>query len=132
MKKYSFQYLLVVLSESCKKSDQQTTFEHDHFFHRTIADNSVKLKHMFFEKGFVDAVRNDLRYLLQIKKIVLRIWYENRQIMEETKLSFSLPYSQKRLYFKSRYTHYITFWVDSALYKYIIKSTLPKPIFIYE
>lgn len=43
---------------------------------------------MFFEKGFVDAVRNDLRYLLQIKKIVLRIWYENRQIMEEKNFLF--------------------------------------------
>lgn len=68
MNKYCFQSLLVVLSDSCKKSDQQTTFEHDHYFHGTTADNSVKLIHMFFEKGFVDAVRNDLRYLLQIKK----------------------------------------------------------------
>ena len=87
---------------------------------------------MFFEKGFVDAVRNDLRYLLQIKKIVLRIWYENiRQIMEEKKLSFSLPYSQKRLYFKSRYTHYITFWVDSALYKYIYSKAHCRSLYLF-
>ena len=68
MKKYSFQYLLVVLIESCKKSDQQTTFEHDYYFHKTIADNSVTLIYFFLEKGFVDAVRNELRNLLQIKK----------------------------------------------------------------
>ena len=98
MNKYSFQYLLVVLSESCKNSDQQTTFEHDHFFHRTIADNSVKLKHMFFEKGFVDAVRNDLRSLLQIKKIVLRIWYENRQIVERNKTFLFLSLSLRKGY----------------------------------
>ena len=42
---------------------------------------------MFLEEGFVDAEWNQLRYLLQIK-IVLRIWYENRQIMEKKNFLF--------------------------------------------
>ena len=53
---------------------------------------------MFFEKGFVDAVRNDLRYLLQIKKIVVRIWYENRQIMEKKTFFFSPSLSERVIF----------------------------------